>query len=449
LYVNLRGFDPSGLPTPADTAIRGFLDALGVDPATLPVDPDAQAAQYRGLVAGRRMLIVLDNAATADQVTALLPGAATCTAIVTSRTTLTSLITRYGARHVALTVLDVPEAHALLTQRLGNARPAAESDAAADLVRLCGRYPLALTLIAARAHAHPRVPLADFVTELRESGVHALDDADPAASLPAVLSWSLTHLTAEQRATFALLGAAPGPDISLPAVANLAALPRQRTRAVLRALAEASLLERDAGDRYAMHELIRDYAATTGHPDLTGDARTAALRRLLDFYAHTAHLANQLLDPHQPPVRVAPAEPATGPDPLPDAAAAMSWFTAEHRNLLAGLHTAAGRDWHDTVWRLAWSLSTFTSGGAGSATNSPCGGPVWRPPTTCPTPSPASSPTGCSAAPVSRWAARRRHSHIWTGLSPWPKTTATPPNRPTPSNNSPGPGHGRRTTDAP
>jgi tetratricopeptide (TPR) repeat protein len=361
LFVDLRGFSPAGAPIPAAEAVRGFLDAFGVAPGRIPTDLDAQARLYRSLVAGKRMLIVLDNAATDEQIEPLLPGSETCTVLVTSRKILTALITRYGARQVPVTILDQDEAHTLLAQRLGNqdARLTIEPDAAVDIIRLCGRYPLALTITAARAQTRLRVPLTEFATELRELGLGALDNfTTPAASLPAVLSLSLRDLTPQQRTVFALLGIAPGRDISLAAAASLIGLSNWQAAKILGALEEASLLDRHPASRYAMHDLIRAYAITTAR-DLTDDTREAALRRVLDFYIHTAHTADRLLDPHRMPTRLDPPVPGTHPHPLPNISAALVWLDAEHSNLLAIQHIAITYHWHHTVWQLALTLDTF------------------------------------------------------------------------------------------
>ncbi|MEV6608458.1 tetratricopeptide repeat protein [Kutzneria sp. NPDC051319] len=356
LFVDLRGFGPDSDPLDPLTAVRGFLDALGADPAHVSGGLAEHTALYRSLLAGKRLLIVLDNAATADQVAPLLPGAPTCTVVVTSRSALSSLITRHGARHMALAVLSHAEAEALLTWRLGDARVAAEPEAVADLIRLCGRYPLALAITAGRAQMYPDIPLAEFAAELLELGLDALDDQDPAASLPTVLSWSLLNLTEQQRTVFGLLGTAPGPDISLPAAAALTGLSLAEVTKALRTLEDASLIGRHAYGRYEMHDLIRRYAVdTAGHlPDAT---RTAALKRAVDFYLHTAYDADRILSPHRAPQQLDP--PVTQPLPLADYPAALAWFDAEHQCLLAAQHTAVVQGWHRAAWQLAWALSTF------------------------------------------------------------------------------------------
>ncbi len=358
LFVDLRGFSPTDDPVDPAVAVRGFLDALGIDPGRIPTELDAQAALYRSLVSGKRMLIVLDNAATSDQVVPLLPGTSTCTVLVTGRRKLASLIDRYGARHLTLGVLDRDEARALLTARLGADRVAAEPAAVDELVALCGGYPLALAITARTAATRPAIPLTEIAAELRDIGLEALDHDHDAAGLPAVLSWSLRHLTDRQRTVFALLGIAPGPDISLAAAASLTGMPETQTRKALLALEDASLIDRRPHGRYAMHDLIRRHAAGTAH-DLPEQARQAALERVVDFYLHTAYAAERHLFSHSMPIRLDPPASGCTPYPLPDHPAALAWLDAHHPHLLTAQHTAAVHHRHQTVWKLAWSLSTF------------------------------------------------------------------------------------------
>ncbi|GAA1356588.1 BTAD domain-containing putative transcriptional regulator [Catellatospora bangladeshensis] len=358
LFVDLRGFSPDGRPMDPSAAVRGFLDALGADPGRIPVDPHAQAALFRSLVTGKRMLFVLDNAADTAQVTPLLPGGESCAVVVTSRNRLPGLITGHAAHHLPLDVLTDAEARALLTDRLGGARVAAEPAAVDELIGLCGGFPLALSIVAGHAHTRPDLSLAALAAELRDLGLDALDDDDPTASLPAVLSWSHHALTPVQATTFALLATAPGADIGLHAAASLAGLPLNETRAVLRGLERASLVGQDARGRYRMHDLIRRYAADTARC-LADQVRESALRRVVDSYLHTAHAGERLLDPHHQPADLDPPEPGAHLRPLPSAPAALVWFDAEHANLLAAQRAATAHRRHRIAWQFAWALTTF------------------------------------------------------------------------------------------
>ncbi|MFC6092541.1 AfsR/SARP family transcriptional regulator [Saccharothrix lopnurensis] len=356
LFVDLRGFSPDSEPMPASVAVRGFLDALGVDPGRIPTDPDAQSALLRSTVVDKRLLVVLDNAADTAQVVPLLPGGDTCTVLVTSRSRLLGLMTAHGARHLNLDVLTDEEARVLLARRLGAARVAAEAGAVDELIASCQGFPLALGVIAARAHTHADLPLATFAAELRELGLDALADSDPAASLPAVLSWSYRALTAEQQLVLGLLATAPGPDTGLPAAAALTGLSPVAVGRVLRGLEQASLISRDARGRYSMHDLVRAYAADTAR-EQPREARTAALRRVVDFYLHTAHAADLCLDPHR---EVVPLDPAAAAPLAPaDTAEALAWLDLEQPALLTAQQTAAAHGWDRAVWLLAWTLTTF------------------------------------------------------------------------------------------
>jgi DNA-binding SARP family transcriptional activator len=355
LYLNLRGFGPSGSPmTPAE-ATHTLLDAFQVPAERIPAGPDAQSGLYRSLIAGRRMLVLLDNARDVDQVRPLLPGTPESLVVVTSRNQLTGLITGYSAHYLPVPVLPDKDARALLSARLGADRVAAESAATNELLAYCGGLPLALSIVSGRAQTHPHLELAAVAADLREALLTALDDDDPAASLPTVLSRSYTALTREQARVFRLLAIAPGPDISLHAAANLVGLSGRLTRAALRRLGQISLVDQDNSGRYHMHDLVRRYAVNLAYADHTPAERAAAWRRLAAFYVHTAYTGDQLLSPSRPPTEVGPPAPDL-PLSLADEAAAERWFAAEHSCLLAIQQWATTQGWHDTVWQLAWAM---------------------------------------------------------------------------------------------
>jgi DNA-binding SARP family transcriptional activator/tetratricopeptide (TPR) repeat protein len=358
LHVNLRGFDPTGQPTTPVTALRGFLDALGVDPRARPTDLDAQVGLYRSLVTDKRMLIVLDNAADTAQVTPLLPGSGPCTVVVTSRRRLASLITKYGARSLDLDVLSDAEARDLLARQLVGDRLAGQPHALTELLNYCAGLPLAISIVAARARSHPDFPLSVLADELRDqtSRLDALDAGDTDANLRAVLSWSHHALSTQTARVFGLLGLAPGPDISLPAAVSLTALSTAQARMVLRDLENAHLLQQYIPGRYRMHDLVRLHAAELGQRDRMSDD---AMHRIADFYLHTAVAGDQLLTPLRAQIQIEPPAHGCEPDPPPDEVMALAWFNAEHQNLLAAQRMAFDRGWYDRVWQLAWALSPF------------------------------------------------------------------------------------------
>jgi DNA-binding SARP family transcriptional activator len=361
LYVNLRGFDPTGEPLSPVTAIRGFLIAFGVPPNAIPTELDGLTAMYRSLAAGKRMLIVLDNASSSEQVIPILPASPSCTVMITSRHRLVSLTARHGAHQLVLDVLPERDARDLLAHYVGLERMAAEPDAVADLLGMCAGLPLAVRIVAARAEHNPTFPLAVLADELRDATalLDGLDAGDQWVNLRTVLSWSVRALSPQAAGVFGLLGVAPGVDIGLPAAASLTGQPTGQTRTILRELENASLVQQHMPGRYRMHDLIRAYATDFAAVDLAEHVREAALRRVIDFYTHTAHTADRLLSPYRPPIEFDPPAPGTHPEPLPDVPKAMAWLDSEHAALLAAQHAAASHTWHRAVWQLAWAMDTL------------------------------------------------------------------------------------------
>jgi tetratricopeptide (TPR) repeat protein/transcriptional regulator with XRE-family HTH domain len=361
LYVNLRGFDPSGTPATAPEAIRGFLDALGVPPERIPADPEAQAGLYRSLLSDQQMLIVLDNARDEEQVRPLLPASPASLVIVTSRSQLSGLAAANGAQLLRLDVLTHSEAVQLLTARLGASRAAAEPGAVSGIAGLCACLPLALAVTAARAAARPGFPLAALATELRDSAgrLDALDAGDPVASVRAVFSWSYRQLSDESARMFRLLGLHPGPDISVPAAASLAAADEPGARRMLGELTRACLINEHVPGRYAFHDLLRAYATSEAHAHDSEPDRSTAAARILDHYLHTAQRADQLLKRVHAQITPLPPQPGVVPEELAGYEHAMAWFQAEHRVLpmLVGQAAQVGLDTH--AWQLAELLTTF------------------------------------------------------------------------------------------
>ncbi|MFI6096170.1 BTAD domain-containing putative transcriptional regulator [Lentzea sp. NPDC051213] len=348
LFVDLRGFSPDERPMEPDVAIRGFLHALGLDANRIPADPHARTTLFRGLTAGRRLLVVVDNAVDAAQVVPILPGGDTCRVLVTSRNRLHGLVTAHGARPVGLEVLADDDATALLANRIGATRLDAEPLAVARLVDLCGGLPLALSIVSARVLTEPELSLAAIARQLEELGLGALD-ADPSVSVPVVLSWSYRALSDRQREMFALLGIAPGEDIGLPAAASLAGVSTEDARSTLRSLEQASLVTIDAGSRTRMHDLVRAYAAEKAKQA----DHEEALRRLVDHHAHTAHANDRLIDPHRPLIDLPVAARGTVMTQAADRAGALAWFDADRAARLAVQQAAAARGWNDRVVLLA------------------------------------------------------------------------------------------------
>ncbi len=354
LYVNLRGFDPGGaLDTAA--ALRGFLDALGVPGDRIAATPAAMTAELRGLLGGKRMLLLLDNARDAEQVRPLLPASAGCLTVVTSRNQCTPLVATEGARPLVLDLLSTVEARELLGRRLGADRAAGEPDAVDAIIARCARLPLALAIAAARATTHRAFPLATLAEELRDAarGLDVLDAGDPATDVRAVFSWSQRTLSAPAARLFALLSLHPGPDAGLASAASLAGAGPAQTRTWLTELTRANMLSEHAPGRYAFHDLLRAYAAE----QVDEAERRDAVRRVLEHYLHAACPGSAILDGHQQPIVLDPPAPGVIPDAPATSEAALAWFAADHAGLLAAVRLAADYEFDRHTWQLAWAVS--------------------------------------------------------------------------------------------
>ncbi|MGC5330619.1 tetratricopeptide repeat protein [Micromonospora sp. DT62] len=357
LYVDMRGYGPIGTPAGPGEAVRGFLDALAVPPERVPATLEAQSGLYRSMLAGRRVLVVVDNVREVEQARPLLPGAPGCATVVVSRNQLSGLVVAEGARPLRLDLLTSGESRELLGRRVGAGRVAAETVAVEQIVDACGRLPLALAIVAARAANHPEFTLRALAGELRTGGggldAFAIGDTD----VRAVFSWSYHALPAASARLFRLLALHPGPDVTVEAAASLAASPVERVRVAVRDLAAAHLLVEHVPGRYALHDLLRAYADEL-IPAGDGEG-LSALRRVLDHCLHTAVGADRLLWPHRDPLEPPVAVEGVCPEVFADREAALGWFTAEHQVLLAALDRAerSGLDGH--VWRLAWATTNF------------------------------------------------------------------------------------------
>ena len=361
LYLDLRGFSPSSSMVEPAEAVRGFLDAFGLPPQRIPAGLDAQIGLYRSVLAGKRVLIVLDNARDETQVRPLLPGSPGCLVLITSRNRLTGLTATENAHPISVDLLTDNDAHDLLAARLGTDRIAAEPDAVHDIITHCARLPLALAITAAHCAAHPALALTTVTTALHEvtNGLDALDGGDPAADVRTVISWSCDPLGRGAHRLFRLLGLHPGPDITLPAVASLAGITRQQARAELTELHRAHLLTERTPGRHAFHDLLRAFAVELAHTAFTDTEQHTVTHRMLDHYLHSTHAAVLLLDPQWQPLDLTPPQPGVFPDSHTDRDSALAWLTAEHLVLLALTTHAAATGFDTHTWQLASALSPY------------------------------------------------------------------------------------------
>lgn len=343
LFWNLRGFDPVEPPAEPGLVLEGFLHALNVPTAGIPADLEVRQRMYRTRLAGKRMLVVLDNAATAEQVRPLLPGSDTCLVVVTSRNSLPGLVSHEGAHRIAVDVLSREEAVGLLAAALGDEVPARILD---QLAELCGRLPLALRIIAERLAAST-ASIIDLVEELEDerSRLCALSPEDDSNAVRAVFSWSYLALSAEDARTFRLLGLHPGPDISAAAADALVGGPARQS---LQRLVSAHLLEAQ-GKRYRFHDLVRLYAAERVRDD---DEQLSALTRLVAWYVHTVADSQRVADPHYRRITPDPAPPGVTPLTFTTNEEVEAWFAQEHTTLVAVTRCANERGLDVPAWQL-------------------------------------------------------------------------------------------------
>ncbi len=350
------------VPVSAADALAGFLRELGVRGRDVPADLDERAARYRSLLAGKRILIVLDNASEVEQVRPLLPGAPGCVAVVTSRDSLAGLVARDGAIRVDLEPLPPEDAVSLLSALIGP-RAAAEPAAAAALAAQCCRLPLALRVAAEVAAGRPSISLAGLVAQLadQQRRLDVLDAAgDPRTAVRAVFSWSYRHLEPDAARTFRLTGLHPGPDLEPSAAAALTGFTADHVVRLLDRLARAQVVQPGAPGRYGLHDLLRGYALELAAEHDGEEEERAALTRLFDHYLQAAAAAADLVYPaerhHRPRITV-PA--ASGPPFTNDPAAAREWLDAERPGLVAMTAYAATHGWPSHATRLARTLFRY------------------------------------------------------------------------------------------
>ena len=315
LYLNLRGFDSSAsVMTPAE-ALRTLLYSLGIPAGHIPADSDARAGLYRSVLARKRVLIVLDNARDVEQIRPLLPAGPGCLVIATSRNPLAGLAMTEGARLLTLNLPPVQTAIQTLERRLGADRVAAESEAVAEIVRRCGRLPLALAIVSARAAVHPGFTLASIAADLRrtQGRLDAFGAAGVDTDARTVFSWSYHHVSPQACRLFRLLSLQPATDITAAAASLLGVSPGEVSGLIAELTSTALITEHEPG-RYCFHDLIRAYATELSERIDPEQDRHRALARLLHHYLHSGYAAQVKLKPHREPITPGPPRPGVTPE---------------------------------------------------------------------------------------------------------------------------------------
>jgi DNA-binding SARP family transcriptional activator/tetratricopeptide (TPR) repeat protein len=356
IYLNLRGFDPSHAALTPEAALHQLLATVGT--RNIPSGREERVAAWRSTLADKRMLVVLDNAASTDQIEDLLPGGSTCFVIVTSRNRLSGLAARHGAHCISLGALSVDESMSLLTALIGKDRLRAEPDAAERLATLCDRSPFALQIAAEQVVSRAGARIGDLVGQL-EDAQHRLDALqlpdDNLYSVRGVLSCSFAALDEHTAEKFRLLGVFPGPSVTRRTAAALFGTDVERATALLDRLTALCLMEQD-GDRFTMHDLVRAYAAELSGA-LPAEDRRDALSRVLSWYRVTLGWVGQ-----RSVGRGTPIEPAHSDVPavlFDDQRACLRWCGAEWQNIAALVRRAERDRQHGSAWHLTYLLFDY------------------------------------------------------------------------------------------
>lgn len=360
LFVSLRGFDPGGSPLSPEGALRALLAGLGVPPEHVPQGLEELVGTYRSLLAGLRVLVLLDNARDADQVAPLLPTSAGSLAVVTSRHELSTLAVTHGVRLLSLDLLDAEESRAVLSAHLDPGRLEAEPEALAEILDHCGGLPLALAVSGARVASGPHTSLADLATELRESSLDSLTLGHPSTDIRAVLSWSYDALSVDAARTYRLIGLHPGPEIGLPALASMSGDPVRRVRASVDELVRASLVTPRRPGRVGLHDLVFAHAAETAVERLGEDEVAEVRRRLVDHVLRATVDATRTIFSSPLPFTLDAPPPGAVDEPLADAEQGHAWLRAELPVLQRVVDLAATTPGlHTPAWQLARTLNGY------------------------------------------------------------------------------------------
>ncbi|MER5999713.1 BTAD domain-containing putative transcriptional regulator [Nonomuraea angiospora] len=336
LFIDLHAHTAGQRPLGPAEALEALLRQLGVATERIPASMTERAALWRAELAGRHVLLVLDNAADTAQIRPLLPGASNSLVLITSRQRLTDLD---AARTLSMDVLPLPDSVALFTGIVGE-RAAAEPEAVTEVLLLCGFLPLAVRIAATRLRHRPRWSVAHLAERLRDERRRLTELARSERGVAAAFTLSYRQLTADQQRLFRLLGLHPGRDIEPHAAAALADLPVERAEDLLEDLLDAHMLQQRAFGRYTFHDLLRRYAAQLAAEQEPPHVGQAALTRLLGHQLSTASAAMDVLYPDSAHRRPRIERTAPPPVPLQDAPQALAWLDAERANLVL----AADRD---------------------------------------------------------------------------------------------------------
>jgi len=354
LFIDLHAHTGPRSPVEPGAALERLLHTIGVPADAVPARLEDRAALWRSRLSGRRMVVVLDNAASAEHVRPLLPGTAGCLVLITSRRRLTGLA---GATPLSLEPLPADDAGALVRRVVD--RAAAEPAAVAELVALCGHLPLAIRIASARLLHRPSWTVEHLVRRLHGERDRLAELAVEDRGVAAAFALSYRQLDTDQRRMFRLLGTHVGPDIDAYAAAALVDLPVEKTELLLESLLDVHLLGQHTPERYVWHDLLREYAAGIAEAEELSAALDQASGRLFDYYLFTSDLANLVLMPSRERGSTPLGNPPADHPTFDGHTSAINWFCAERANLVGTVLTAAtlGRGPH--AWAITRNMASY------------------------------------------------------------------------------------------
>jgi tetratricopeptide (TPR) repeat protein/DNA-binding SARP family transcriptional activator len=354
LFLDLNGYTKNAVPAAPADALDRLLSSLGVPGERIPQNLDDRAALYRDRLADTRTLIVLDNASSADQIRPLLPASVGCLVLVTSRRRLIALD---DVHTLPLEPMPPTEAIALFTRVAGADRVSGESESVERIADLCAGLPMAIRIVAAQLHSRVNERPRDLADRLSTVPSRPWDLSDGERSVAAAFGLSYRELQRDQRTLFRLLGLLPGADVAVPAAAALADVSHARAAELLRELLDAHLLDQRTAGRYALHDLMRRFAADLVGTEDAPQARGAAVERLLTYYLTTASAAVAILLPHEPDREQALLPGRASGHTITSPADARAWLDAERGNLVAAVGAAVDYGSPSRAWTLDNVLS--------------------------------------------------------------------------------------------
>ncbi|WP_214109982.1 ATP-binding protein [Acrocarpospora catenulata] len=361
LYINLRGYDRMPQLS-AEQALDTLLRYLNIPAAKIPAGLDARSALYRSAMEGKRILVVLDNAATAEQVRPLLPGSPTSMVVITSRSLLSGLVIRDGVKRMVIDVLSPEESIRLLGSIIGAARVDAEPAAALRLAEQCSYLPLAIRIVAERAVLRGYLTLSGLSAELaaERDRLDAFSSGDDElAEVRSVLSWSYRALPADAARMFRLLGMHAGSEVSLAAAAVLADTAPNQARRLLDALTGLHMIQETHEERYRFHDLLRAYAVERAQAEEPAEVRASTERRILLWYLRSCSGVYRIVLPQGRPIPFDPEDELVPPMSFSGIDDALAWCERERANLMDALRQAAEAGQDDLVWKMAVALMAF------------------------------------------------------------------------------------------